>query len=138
MSSAVYSDDIAIEAIKEPSRKRYLKLWSEFKDKASNSGDFDMRMPTEDELADYFRYLRIEKKMSSSTIWTTYSILNSVVKAKYGKQLQIYPRLTLLLKSYNTDTKKKAAVFETEDLDLFVNSKELSTPYWLVRKVCLN
>ena len=107
----------------------------EFKERAVNSGEFEERMPTEDEFADYFRSLRLEKKLSSSTMWTTYSIVNAVVKGKYGKRLQNYLRLTTLLKSFDTDTKKKAAVFEMEELGAFVASQELSTPYWLVRKV---
>ena len=88
----------------------------EFKERAVNSGEFEERMPTEDEFADYFRSLRLEKKLSSSTMWTTYSIVNAVVKGKYGKRLQNYPRMTTLLKSFNTDTKKKVAVVEFESL----------------------
>ena len=135
MSSTIYSDAIAFEGVKEPSRKKYLKVWSDFKERAVNSGGFEERMPTEDEFAEHFRYLRLEKKLSSSTLWTTYSIINAVVKGKYGERLQKYPRLTTLLKSFDTDTKKKAAVFEMEELEMFVASQELSTPYWLVRKV---
>ena len=134
--SSIYTDNVAIEAIKEPSRQRYLKIWEEFKSRSSNAMEFENRMPNEDELTDYFRYLRMERKMSSSTMWTTYSMINSVVKGKYGQRLQNYPRLTTLLKSYDSDTKKKAAVFESEDLGLFVSSTELTTPYWLIRKVC--
>ena len=134
--SSIYTDNVAIEAIKEPSRQRYLKIWEEFKSLSSNAMEFENRMPNEDELTDYFRYLRMERKMSSSTMWTTYSMINSVVKGKYGQRLQNYPRLTTLLKSYDSDTKKKAAVFESEDLGLFVSSTELTTPYWLIRKVC--
>ena len=67
-------------------------------------------------------------------MWTTYSIVNAVVKGEFGKRLQKYPRLTTLLKSFDTDTKKKAAVFEMEELRAFVASQELSTPYRLVRK----
>ena len=134
-SSTIYSDANAIEGVKEPSKRKYLKVWCEFKERAVNSGEFEERMPTEDEFAEYFRYLRLEKKLSSSTLWTTYSIVNAVVKGKYGERLQKYPRLTTLLKSFDTDTKKKAAVFEMEELGAFVASQELSTPYWLVRKV---
>ena len=132
-SSTIYSDAIAVEGVKMPSRKKYLKVWCEFKERAVNSGEFEERMPTEDEFADYFRSLRLEKKLSSSTMWTTYSIVNAVVKGEFGKRLQKYPRLTTSLKSFDTDTKKKAAV-EMEELRAFVASQELSTPYRLVRK----
>ena len=134
ISTTIYNDEIAVEGVKEPSRKKYLKVWCEFKERAVKSGEFEERMPTEDEFAEYFRYLRLEKKLSSSTLWTTYSILNAVVKGKYGERLQKHPRLTTLLKSFDTDIKKKAAVFEMEELGVFVASQELTTPYWLVRK----
>ena len=130
ISTTIYSDEIAVEGVKEPSRKKYLKVWCEFKERAVKSGEFEERMP-----AEYFRYLRLEKKLSSSTLWTTYSIINTVVKGKYGERLQKHPRLTTLLKSFDTDIKKKAALFEMEELGVFVVSQELTTPYWLVRKV---
>ena len=53
-------------------------------------------------------------KVASSTAWTRYSILNAVVKAKYGVNLKQYVRVTALLKSYDTDVKKKAMCFEKE------------------------
>ena len=40
--------------IKEPSRKKYLKVWCEFQDRTVISGEFDEYMPTEDELASIF------------------------------------------------------------------------------------
>lgn len=135
MSALIYSDDKAVEAIKEPSRKRYLKAWGEFKERISDPAELDNRIPTEEELTNYFKFLRMEKKSSSSTLWTIYSMLNSVVKGKYGERLQKYPRLTTLIKSYDIDSKNKAAVFESEDLEMFVQSPDLTTPYWLVRKV---
>ena len=70
-------------------------------------------------------------------MWTLYSMVNSVCKGKYGSSLQKHPRITSLLKSYDTDVKKKAAVFSQEDVDSFVKSKLITTPYWLVRKVLL-
>ena len=49
-----------------------------------------------------FKYLRIG-----------YLIINAVVKGEHGQRFQQYPRLTTKLESFDTDTKKKAAVFET-------------------------
>jgi integrase len=68
-------------------------------------------------------------------MWTTYSMINSTCKGKYGDTLKKFPRVTSLLKAYDTDVKKKAAVFSKDDLDAFVDNSDLSTPYWLVRKV---
>ena len=61
-ATTFYNDAVAV--VKEPSRKKYLKVWSEFKEWAVNSGDFEDRMPTEDEFADYFRHIRLEMKQS--------------------------------------------------------------------------
>ncbi len=70
-------------------------------------------------------------------MWTYYSMLNGVVKSKYGYNLKSYPRVTALLKSMDTDVKKKAETFDKTDIDSFVFAKDRSTPYWLVRKVKL-
>ena len=67
-------------------------------------------------------------------MWTLYSMVNSVCKGKYGSCLQKHPRITSLLKSYDTDVKKKAAVFSQEEVDTFVKSELITTLYWLVRK----
>ena len=58
-----------------------------------------------------FKYLRIEKKRRP--IVFGYSIINAVVKGEHGQRFQQYPRLMTKLESFDTDTKKKAAVFET-------------------------
>ena len=110
--SSIKCDDIALELVSGPSRDRYVKVWKQFKAFSKMSNEFENRMPSEDEFMDFFRHLRIELKQSSSTLWTTYSMVNSVCKGKYGEKLQKFPRITSLLKSYDSDVKKKAAVFE--------------------------
>lgn len=40
-----------------------------------------------------------------------FTALNAVIKSKYGFNLKKYPRVTALLKSYDTDIKKKALIF---------------------------
>ena len=93
-------------------------------------------MPNEEEVMEYFKYLREDRKLASSSIWTTYSLINSVIKQKYGKCLQDHPRVTALIKSYHGDVKKskKAVVFTSEEIDQFVTSNH-DNAYWLVRKV---
>ena len=59
----------------------------------------------------FLRVLRNDKNMASSTSWTRYSILNAVVKSQYSINLKQYPRVTALLKSYDTDI-KKVMIFE--------------------------
>ena len=92
-------------------------------------------MPTEDEFMDFFKHLRNELGMSSSTLWTNYSMVNSFVKGKYGKSLQTMPRITSLIKSFDTDIKNKAFIFSKDEIACFVSNKSISGPYWLVRKV---
>ena len=75
--------------------------------------------------------------MASSTMWTLYSMLNSVLKGKYNFAMTNYPRITTLLKSYDVDMKKKARVFSKEEFDNFVGNADLTTPYWLVQKVVM-
>ena len=110
--SEILSDTLASETIAEASRGRYLKTWADFKAFSDQSDEFDNRMPTESEFVEFFKHLRTNKKSSSSSLWTIYSMLNSVCKGKYSERLQKFPRITSLLKSYNGDVKKKAAVFE--------------------------
>ena len=73
--------------------------------------------------------------MASSSMWTFYSMINAIIKSKYGVNLKSYPRVTTLLKSFDTDVKQKASVFTQEDIYAVISSMELMTPYWLVRKV---
>ena len=62
-------------------------------------------------------------------------MLNAVCKAKYGFNMKSYVRLTALIKSYDVDIKKKACVFTKDDLKYFLTAEDLTTPYWIVRKV---
>ena len=133
--ASIKDDLTAFESIKEKTRPRYKKTWVEFKDFIGAGEEFDSRSPTEEELSSYLRHLRQEKGAASSSMWTLYSMINGVFKEKYGFSLKQYPRLTTLLKSFNTDIKKRAEIFTKEEIDTFVFSHELTTPYWQVRKV---
>ena len=125
----------SLSLIKEDYRGKVQKLWKEFVEK--NNDEFDEKPPTEEQFLSYFRFLRDDKHLSSSTLWTYYSALNVIMKNRYSCPLQKYPRITTLLKSYNGDVKKKAAIFETSDVEEFVKHPNKS-PYWLARKVNFN
>ena len=129
----IQSDEVSLQAIKEITRPRYEKLWKDFK-QYTGQESLNNRVPSEDEILAFMRHLRDDKGMASSTMWTSYSQLNGVVKSKYGFNLKKYARVTTLLKSMDTDIKKKASVFTKEELDKFIGAKELGTPYWIVRK----
>ena len=73
--------------------------------------------------------------MTSYTMWSMYSTVNSVSKGKYSFNLNQYCRVTALLNSYDTDIKKKANIFSTDDINRFVNWDKIATPYWMVRQV---
>ena len=60
---SVYPDNAALEGINSKCKKRYLKAWASFKEYISSSEetvDFETKMPVEDYVVSFFRYLRIE------------------------------------------------------------------------------
>jgi hypothetical protein len=77
--------------------------------------------------------MRLEKKMAASTLWTHYSMLNSVMKRKYGSKIQDFPRVTMLIKGFPEDLKQKALILDEEDLKKLWSLK-MDTAYWEVRK----
>ena len=68
------------------------------------------------------------------------SMINSVSKGKFSFKLKQYCKVVGLLKSYGIDIKKKANTFSADDINRFVNSNEVSSPYCMVKKVigCLD
>ena len=132
MEQFLPADEVLL-TVKPKSRELYRKCWLAFMQFSEKSAEFDERMPSELEFIAYFNHLRLECKRALSSLWTTYSMLNTVVKGKYNKNLQSYHRFTRLVKSFDVDNKRKAEVFSTQDMNEFLE-KDLSTPYWIVRK----
>ena len=63
----------------DKSRQAYRRCWERFV--AYNSEfDFEDGPPGEELLTAYFKYLRFEKKTKSSSVWTFYSYINSVMQ----------------------------------------------------------
>ena len=108
----IQSDEVALQAIKENTRPRYLKLWKDFKEFTGDES-LDTRVPSEDEILNFVRHLRDDKSifncifnicsicnicyiigMASSTMWTCYSQLNGLIKSKYGFNLKKYACVT--------------------------------------------
>ena len=78
--------------------------------------------PTEDDFIKYFDYLHTDKKLSASTCWSNYSMLNDQYKRVFGEQLQQFSRLTILLKRYHEGyTRKKAEVFTMQQIEEFLS-----------------
>ena len=113
MEKKIYNDEEVFAQIKEKSRQAYVKSWQEFK-KFNTGHDFEDDHPGEEAIIDFFNHLRLEKRMATSSIWTLYSYLNSVMKRKYGWKLQSFPRITMVIKGYEEDTKHKATIFEDD------------------------
>ena len=130
----IIGDEEATESINKKSTLVYKRAWLRFRNHFQCSDEFENRMPSEMEFSTYFRYLRQEKLHSSSSLWTIFSMVNSICKRKYGIPLQTYPSLISLIKSYDVDIKKKANFFTKEDIAEFVRNESLSDAYWLVRK----
>ena len=134
--AAIVSDEEVFSQFTEDSRKAYRRAWSLFVE-FSPDCDFEAGPPGEEVLSKYFKHLRLEKKAASSTLWTLYSYINSVMKRKYGARLQQFPRLTLLIKSYQEDVKNKAAIFDDALIKGFM-ARQMENAYWLVRQaICI-
>ena len=85
-SSTILTDESVFSQIKEKSRNAYVKSWEDFKSYLTGH-DFEECHPGEEDIISFFNHLRNEKKMASSSIWTIYSYINSVIKRKYGWKL---------------------------------------------------
>ncbi len=103
----IYTDRKVFKQIKDASRKQYIKIWQDFKNFTFGHNFEDSQLGEEDFIA-FVKHMRLEKKMATSTLWTQYSMLNSVMKRKYGSKIQDFPRVTILIKGFPEDLKQKA------------------------------
>ena len=130
----ILTDLTALLSVKEGSQAKYRISWEQYRQYHAMPNILDTRPPTKRELINNFRHIREVRKQASSTIWTIYSMLNSVTKAKYSINLKNLPRLATLIKSFDVDTKKKASTFTADELKTFCAADDLSGPCWEVRK----
>ena len=126
-------DDDVFGQFKDESRKQYRRVWSQFREFISADFDCESGPPCKECFTKFFKFLRNEKKYASTTMWTHYSCLNSIMKRKYNVKLQELPRLTMLVKSFNTNIKDKAAIFDESQMKTFMLDS-METTYWLVRQ----
>ena len=89
-SLKVLDDDTALLAIKEGGRQKIKKVWSDFKDFVVEPHDWELQVPAEDQVLEFFRHLRNVRKIASSSLWTFYTNLNSMTWNKYGFNLKEY------------------------------------------------
>ena len=115
------------------SKTTYLKAWNDFI-KIMNIHE----QPTEENFIKYFDFLRTEKQQKASTIWCTYSKLNSIYQRNFNQKLQIYPRLTQLLKSYNENYSRKVSkVFEKSQIYDYLSMQD-DSPFHIVRRAVVS
>lgn len=101
------------------SAKRYDTAWKDFIEYSK----LDDQIPSEEHFIEYFDHLRNTKQYASSTMWSVYSMLNTNFQLMSGKKLQIFPRLQILLKSYEAGYKRKTAnVFTKAQIDQFLEN----------------
>jgi len=131
--ATVVTDEEVFAQFKEDSRKQYRRMWALFREFISSDFDFESGPPGEECFTKFFKYLRTEKKYASTSMWTIYSCLNSMMKRKYNVKLQELPRLTMLVKGFDTDVKDKAPIFDEVQLKAFMLGN-METTFWLVRQ----
>ena len=85
----VFTDEVTLQSIKPGSRILYERAQNRFKE--FNSEDFAATKPSEQQVMTYFTFL-CESGAKSKTPWTTYSMLNSINKAKFRAKLQDMPQ----------------------------------------------
>ena len=96
--------EILKELIPQKSTHAYEKCWSDFRAFCHTAGE-----PQEEDYLRYFHFLRKEKGLKGSSIWSMYSRLNSFHQRTFGTKLQKWPRITMLLKSFMSGYTRKTA-----------------------------
>ena len=102
----IYADDEVFAQIKDKSRMAYVKSWKDFKN-FNIDFEFEDGHPEEEAIIVFFKHLRLEKKMATSSIWTHYYYINSVMKRKYGWKLQTLPRIIMTMKGFDENQKTR-------------------------------
>ena len=101
------ANEIMKGALPLKSNKKYEDTWKDFCDFVK-LGSIE---PSEENFLQYFDHLKNQKKYAPSTTWSIFSMLNHKFQLLFGKKLQIYPRITMLLKLFEAGyVRKKASI----------------------------
>jgi integrase len=131
-----------VEAILEDllphkSKAAYDKAWKNFHNHCRiKKGE----KPSEAHFMGYFDYLSREKKLKTSTMWSTFSMLNQCNQIEFGDRLQdAFPCLKVQLKQYNSGyVRKVAKVFTNFELnDFMAKTHEGPKRFWQLRKAAV-
>jgi len=95
------------------SQKLYLAAFGSLESYLKSTGNFDPKSPPDElSILNYFHHLRTVKGWVATTLWSHFSRVNAVMKRVWSVNLTIYPRLSELLKGYETGHRvKKSSVF---------------------------
>ena len=129
--------DLMHESYPAKSKVVYLKAFKLFEKFLKSRNQWVPEVvPTELQVLNYFFYLRNELKWAPTTLWSTYARINAVMIRVYGTSLKSYCRVANVLKSYDSGhSVKQASIFTPQQIEDFISDPELSSKYWLVRKV---
>ncbi len=96
----------------------YLKAYKMFERYLKSQNQFVPNVaPSEIQILNFFHFLKHEKNLAPTTLWSTYSRVNACVKRLYGFSLKSYVRVTDVLKSYESGYKvKKASIFSPQEV----------------------
>jgi integrase len=119
----IYSESAA----ERKSHFMYKNEWQRFLDYSGFQNEFSLDSITEQGIVQYLDYLRKELNLAPTTIWSSFSKLNTMYQDFGGQKLQVkYPRLIKLLQRYQHGyTPKRAEIFTVEQIESFLkNSPE--------------
>ena len=108
----IISDEEVFLYIKKTSRDSYKSAWQLFRSTYPDiQHEFEERTPSEKELLNYFVAMREGRELpdgkkeegrAASTILTTYSLVNGVLKHKYSFNMNKYPRIVARMKVWQS------------------------------------
>lgn len=117
------------------SKKLYELAYKKFTNWCAKSNVMDY---SEDVLLAYFLHLSVDMKMKSSTLWSQYSMLRTMLSIKDGADLAKYLKLRAYLKQQNKGyIPKKADVFTKIQFEEFLENAP-NEQYLAIKVFCNN
>ena len=110
--------ELMLDSYPAKSKIIYLKAYKMFERFLKSKKQFVPNVaPTEIQILNYFYFLKHEKNLAPTTLWSTYSRVNACVKRLFGFSLKNFVRVTDVLKSYESGYKvKKASIFTPQEV----------------------
>ena len=110
----IYSEAVA----ERKSHSMYKNEWQRFLDYAGYRHGFSLDSITEEVIVQYLDYLHKELNLAPTTMWSSFSKLNTMYQDFGGQKLQTkYPRLMKLLQRYQHGyTPKRSEIFTVEQI----------------------